>query len=102
MTTLEDGRYTAVIDRFEDDQAVLLIEDDTGSLVGEAVVDQAVIPEPARHPDAVLTVELEDGEVLTGEYDVTETEKRTEQVQDRFDQLSERLEPAGDEDNTDN
>lgn len=63
----------------------------TGSIVGEIVVDQEMIPEPARHPDAVLTVSLEDGELLDATYEAAETDRRTEQVRDRFEQLSQRL-----------
>lgn len=80
-----------MIDRFEDQQAVLLVEDDDGSLVGEAVVDQAILPESARHRDAVLTIELEAGELRDAVYEEAETDRRTEQVRDRFEQLSQRL-----------
>lgn len=89
--TLDDGTYTAVIDRFEADQAVLLVEDEDGALCGEVVADRAELPEAGQHVDAVFTIEVEAGELRTATYEKAETDRRTEQVRDRFDQLSERL-----------
>jgi hypothetical protein len=85
MTT--DGTYTAVVDRFEDDLAVLLLEDD-GETVGEVAVDAGRLPEDGRHVDAVLVVELADGDLVDVTYDAAETVDRAEAAQSRFDELS--------------
>jgi len=84
-----DGIYTAVVDRFEDDLAVVLLEDD-GDTVDQAVLDTERLPEDARHVDAVVSVELEDEEVIDITYEERETVDRSEQAQRRFDELSQR------------
>ncbi|SFR96744.1 Protein of unknown function [Halomicrobium zhouii] len=91
-----DGTYTAVVDRFEADLAVLLLEDD-GETVGEVVVDEEALPEDGRHVDAVLAVELDDDELVGVTYEEAETEDRSEQAQSRFDSLSQRPPSEGDE-----
>ncbi|UPM45286.1 DUF3006 domain-containing protein [Halocatena salina] len=96
--TFDDGTYTAVIDRFEANQAVLLVEDEDGAPCGEVVVDRAVLPEAGQHVDAVLLIELEAGELRNASYEKTETERRTHQVRDRFDRLSQRLSSADESD----
>lgn len=60
---IDDGTYTAILDRFEDDRAVLLVEGED-ELVGELVVDEDDLPEDGQHVDAVATVEVEDGELV--------------------------------------
>jgi len=89
--------YTGVIDRFEDDVAVILLEDD-GDVVDELVLDRGDLPTDAAHEDAILEVTLEDGEVTDLVYDATETENRKDRAQSRFDRLSER--PPRDDDST--
>lgn len=84
-----DERYTAVIDRFEGRRAVLLLEEDEG-VVDELVVSEWRLPEDARHPDAVLSVRVRDGEFVTADYDPEETERRTSDAQSRFDRLARR------------
>lgn len=94
----EDGDtvdLTAVLDRFEGDLAVLVLEAG-GETVGETVVDRAALPEDARHTDAVLTLTLEVGAIVTAEYDAAETERRAETAQNRFDRLSRRPPDADD------
>lgn len=93
-----DGTYTAVVDRFEEEQAVLLLEDD-GETVGELLVDEDALPEEGRHVDAVLVVELEDDELDDVTYEERETADRGEQAQRRFDDLSQR--PPSSEDESD-
>ncbi|WP_327051939.1 DUF3006 domain-containing protein [Halomicrococcus gelatinilyticus] len=85
---------TGVVDRFEGDQAVILLESDT-EVVDEVVVDEREIPEDGRHVDAVLRVELEEEDVVRISYEAEETEERKSRVQDRFERLSER--PPSDE-----
>lgn len=86
---VEDGRYTAVLDRFEDDLAVLLLEDGD-EVVDDLVVDRERLPSPARHQDAVLTVVVRDGDLADATYDPETTERRSERARDRFDRLSRR------------
>jgi len=90
-----DGTYTAVVDRFEEDLAVLLLEAD-GDTVGEVVVDEAALPEDGRHIDAILRVELDDDQLVDVTYEEAETEARSERAQSRFDSLSQRP-PSGDD-----
>jgi len=91
-----DGTYTAVIDRFEEEHAVLLLEDNDET-VGEAVVDTEQLPEDARHVDAVLSVEFEEGDLVEMAYLREETTDRSGEAQSRFDDLSQRP-PSQDED----
>ncbi|MDF9748263.1 DUF3006 domain-containing protein [Natrinema salsiterrestre] len=93
-----DGRYTAVVDRFEEDLAVVLLEDD-GETVDETVLDRERLPEDGRHAGAVLTLELSDEEVVDITYDEGETVDRSERAQRRFDELSQR--PPSREDDSD-
>jgi hypothetical protein len=88
--------YTGVVDRFEGDQAVVILERD-GSTVGEVVLDRDRLPQDARHLDAVLTVRVEDDELAGLSYRPDETDDRRESAQDRFDSLSRR--PPGKDDN---
>ncbi|MFC7154316.1 DUF3006 domain-containing protein [Halomarina halobia] len=88
--------YAAVLDRFEGDDAVLLLEDDDG-VAGDVVVDRYDLPPEARHQDAVLAVRVEDGEVVGVDYDPDETDRRREDAQSRFDRLARRPDDADDE-----
>jgi hypothetical protein len=92
-----DGTYTAVLDRLEDDLAVLEVSDDAGD-THELVVDLAALPEDGRHPDAVLEVEIADSELQAATYDDSQTESRKAEAQDRFDRLSSRPPRDVDED----
>ena len=93
MTTQQ---FTGVIDRFEEELAVILLEAD-GEVVDEIVLDRGELPTEAAHPDAVLEVTLTDGAVTEVSYDPAETADRKERAQSRFDQLAERP-PSDDED----
>lgn len=97
MTTT--GTYTAVVDRFEDDLAVLLLEEDDDT-VGEAVIDREQLPADGRHVDAVVKVELEAGDVVDATYEEEETATRAEESQRRFDDLSQRPPSADDDENS--
>ncbi|MFC7027934.1 DUF3006 domain-containing protein [Halomicroarcula sp. GCM10025324] len=81
--------HTAVVDRFENDQAVLLVEDD-GAVVDELVVTKGLLPDAARQQDAVLRIAYVDDAVVQLRYDAEETEARTASAQSRFDRLSQR------------
>ena len=80
---------TGVIDRFEADLAVILLEED-GAVVDEKVVERDELPSEADHADAVLDVELTDGEITELSYDRDETVRRKDRAQSRFDRLAER------------
>ncbi|MFC6722353.1 MULTISPECIES: DUF3006 domain-containing protein [Halobacteriales] len=92
---IPDGAYTAVVDRIEDGLAAVLLEED-GADAYELLVDPAALPEDGQHADAVLTVEVQDGELHGATYNASKTEERRESAQSRFDRLSER--PPSDED----
>ena len=87
---------TGVVDRFEGEQAVVLLESDA-AVVDEVVLDEQEIPEDGCHVDAVLRVELEETDVVRIAYDAAETEERKTSVKDRFERLSER--PPSDDSN---
>ncbi|SEV92492.1 DUF3006 family protein [Halobacterium jilantaiense] len=91
-----DGTYTGVVDRFEGDLAVVLLEVD-GETVGERALDRARLPEAGRSVDAVLRVEVEDGRVAAVSYDPDESERRSGRARRRFGELSSRP-PAADDD----
>lgn len=94
---IPDGTYLAVVDRIEDDVATLLLEED-GTDAYQLDIDPEVLSTEARHPDAVLSVELSDGEIVATTYEAETTEQRQEIAQRRFDRLAERPPQAEDED----
>lgn len=77
-----DTGETAVVDRLESGQAVLLIESD-GETTDQRVVDVAELPAEGRHEGAVLR--LVDGTYV---YDEAETERRTSDAGDTFERLA--------------
>ncbi|MFC6616273.1 DUF3006 domain-containing protein [Halopenitus salinus] len=95
---IEDGTYIAVVDRFEDDTAVLLLEQD-GDTVDELLLPKTQLPEGGTHVDAVVTVTIADGTVNDITYEPDETAARSTRAQRRFDDLSER--PPSREDESD-
>ena len=97
---LADGRYTAVLDRFEETEdarelAVLLLESDDET-VAERAIPAWRLPEDARRQDAVLVLALKNGFVTSMEFDSAETERRVESAQSRFDRLAERADESSD------
>ncbi|WP_276260573.1 DUF3006 domain-containing protein [Haloglomus litoreum] len=91
---IPDGTYTAVLDRFEDELAVLEVSGEDERY--ELAVDQHDLPQPARHADAVLEIEVADGALVDADYKPVESEQRIDDAQDRFDRLSKR--PPSDDD----
>lgn len=85
----DDGDYMAVLDRFEEDLAVLLLEANN-EVVDGLVVPKRELPEAARHQDAVLHVRIEDDQLVEAEYDPDQTTARKQATQDRFDRLADR------------
>ena len=86
---IPDGQYTAAVDRIENRYATILLEED-GEDVHEIVVYPEVLPSEGRHSDAILTVEITDGELAEAMYRPDETEARQKSAQSQFDRLSER------------
>lgn len=95
MTDIPDGTYTAVVDRIEDGLAALVVEG-SETTVGELVVPPEELPEPARQADAVVTIDVIDGDLTAVSYDPEETDRRADRAQSRFDRLSSRP-PSDDE-----
>lgn len=92
-----DGRYTAVIDRFEqkdgdeeDTELAVLLLESGDEVVGERAIPTWRLPEDARQRDAVLDLTLRNGHVVSMSHDPEETERRTTEAQSRFDRLAER------------
>ena len=85
---IPNGIYTAVLDRFEDDLAALEVEGDDERY--ELAVPTASLPEEGRSVDAVLVIEVDDGELIDAAYKPAETEDRKESAQSRYDRLSRR------------
>ncbi len=82
--------YVAVVDRFEGDEAVLLLERN-GETVGDLVVSCEDLPSDARTQDAVLFVEIDDdAHLVDARFDPEATERRAERTQSRFDRLAQR------------
>lgn len=82
-----DGTHTAVLDRIEDDLAVLEVSGDANS-THELVVEVRSLPADGRHPNAVFEVRVTDGELRDATYDASRSEARFEEAQDRFDGLA--------------
>ncbi|WP_200532190.1 DUF3006 domain-containing protein [Halorubrum sp. LN27] len=93
MTT---SQYIGVLDRFEDDLAVILLEQD-GDVVDEQGIDRDDLPAGGDHVDAIFQITGDDsGAILELEYDAETTRNRKERAQSRFDRLAER--PPNDDD----
>jgi hypothetical protein len=91
---IPNGAYTAVLDRFEDSDPVLELTGESGRY--ELVVEQQALPQPARHTDAVLEIELVDEAIVAADYKPAESKQRISDAQNRFDRLSKRP-PSDDE-----
>ena len=85
---IPDGTYTAVVDRIEDGLATLEVSGDEERY--ELTIEPDDLPGEARHANAILDVQLEDGELVAATYRPEESDERAEQAQDRFDRLSRR------------
>ena len=72
-----------------------MLEED-GEDAHKLVVYSEALPPDGRHNDAILTVEITDGESVEATYRPGETEGRQESAQSRFDRLPER--PSSDDD----
>lgn len=95
--TLSDGPYVGVVDRFEDEWAVVLLERDD-SEVGDVLVRKERLPQRAQRQNAILRIVLRDGDVERVWYDSEATRDRGASAQARFDRLSEPAPRKQDED----
>ncbi|WP_224450494.1 DUF3006 domain-containing protein [Haloprofundus salilacus] len=87
---MSEQTYTLVLDRFEEDDAVLLVEQD-GDLVDEIVLPKTMLPADGQHQDAIFSVRHMSETVTELQYDPEQTQERKESAQDRFNRLSQRL-----------
>lgn len=85
-----DGTYTGTVDRVVDETAVILLEAD-GEVVEEVTVHVSQLPSEAQDDGGVLSVTVEDSEVVSMEYREEETRERRGRIRDKLDRLSERL-----------
>jgi len=69
---------------------VILLEED-GQVIEQLDVAADRLPEPARTDGGVLSVTLEDGEIVSMEYRPETTRDRRESTQEKLDRLSKRL-----------
>lgn len=98
---LPDGTYTAVLDRVEDDLAVLEVSDDADD-THELVVGVDELPAAGRHLNAVFEIRITAGELRNATYDESRSETRLEDAQDRFDGLAgQPAEDDGEDENED-
>jgi hypothetical protein len=86
---IPDGSNRAVIDRIEDDFAVLEVTSPEDEL-HELVVSPDELSSEGRHADAVLTVRVADNSLVEAVYQPEETQGQKEQAEDRFDRLANR------------
>ncbi|MBX0297783.1 DUF3006 family protein [Haloarcula nitratireducens] len=86
---IPDGTYTAVVDRIEDELATLEVQGDDERY--SLVIDETTLPADARHADAIVELEMDDGEPVETVYQEQETTRRKDESQSRFDRLSKRL-----------
>jgi hypothetical protein len=87
-------QYTAVLDRFEGETAVLLVEAD-GEVVDELLVDRRELPTPGREQGAVFELRVCGSSLRAFSYLPDETAARADAAQSRFDRLARDL-PTGD------
>jgi hypothetical protein len=85
---IPNGTYRAVVDRFENDLAALEVEGEDERY--ELAVPTAALPEEGQAVDAVLVIEVDNGELVDAVYKPKETEGRKESAQSRYDRLSKR------------
>lgn len=85
-----EGEYTATIDRIVGGEtAVLLLEED-GEVIEQFDVPTDRLPTECES-GSVVSVTVEDGEIVRIESRPEETAERTERIEERFDRLSRRL-----------
>lgn len=86
---MSTNTYRGVLDRFEGNLAVVLLEQD-GKTVDEIVIDQEDLPQEGQHQDAIFRVKIGNDGLKDVTYRPQETSNQSDEAQSRFDQLSER------------
>ncbi len=85
---MRDGRYTGVVDRIVDNKtAVILLEAD-GEVVEQVDVSAGSLPQPAQDEGGVLSVTIEDGQIVELVSRPEETRARRESIKDKLERLS--------------
>lgn len=85
-----DGRYRAVLDRLEEGEARILLENDRGDeVLDERPVDPDRLPAGVEE-GAVMTATFENDALRHLVFEPAETERRRGAVAEQFDRLSER------------
>jgi hypothetical protein len=84
-----NGTYTATVDRIEEGQAVLLIEDD-GETIDDRNYPESDLPEGVAE-GTVCAVTFADGDLVGIEPRPETTANRRERLREKFDRLSKRL-----------
>ncbi len=90
---IDDGRYTAVVDRIEEGIAVVLVECD-GEPVEELHLGSEELPEDVSG-GTVCRITVGGGDIETIEADLAATDERRESARSRFDRLSRRPDEPG-------
>jgi len=86
-----DGTYTGVVDRIEDGEIAVILLEENGQVIEQVDVPVGRLPEPAQTDGGVLSVMLEDGDIVSMEYRPDATRDRRESAQEKLDRLSEKL-----------
>ncbi len=84
------GTYTAVVDRIVDGKTAVLLIEDGDEVIGQFDINTEELPEEVGE-GGVLTVQVDNNEIIAMEYLEDETNSRRQAAQERFDRLSERL-----------
>ena len=86
-----DGTYTGVVDRIEDGEIAVILLEENEQVIEQVDVPVGRLPEPAQTDGGVLSVMLEDGDIVSMEYRPDATRDRRESAQEKLDRLSEKL-----------
>lgn len=78
---------TAVLDRFEGERAVLVLDDRRAPLA----VDRSALPPAGRHAGAVFRVRVAHGTLASVRYDPGRTRRRAREARGRVDRLADPL-----------
>jgi hypothetical protein len=87
---MDDGEYTAVIDRIVDDETAVLLCEDDGDVIAQFDVAVDRLPEDTDS-GSVLSVTVTDDSIVTMTAVPEETRTRRQRLQETFERLSKRL-----------
>lgn len=86
-----EEEYTGVVDRIIDDDAVVLLENDDGDVVGQRELPVERLPEDGRHEGALFDVCVQDGAIVGLSYRPETEAERRKRLAETLDRLSEPL-----------